>query len=179
MLNTLKALAAPAVMQRLTLLLNHVLASEAVASYRMKSHSGRRIVVHFDRWPSLLPAVPPLAFLVTPAGLLEWQDTPQRDATPADLQVTIDASNPALMMVKGLVGERPTIDISGDAAFAGDVNWLLENLRWEIQDDLARVVGNAPARELSRFGGFIAAAFRAAVQRVSRMAAGSPEPPAR
>lgn len=179
MLNTLKALAAPAVMQRLTLLLNHVLSSETAATYRLKTHSGRRIVVHLDRWPTLLPPVPPLAFLVTPAGLLEWQDVAVPDASPADLQVTVDASNPALMMVKGLAGNRPKIDISGDAAFAGDVNWLLENLRWEIQDDLARVVGNVPARELSRFGGFIAAAFRAAVQRVSRMAPGSQEPPAR
>ncbi len=179
MLNTLKALAAPAVMQRLTLLLNHVLGSEAAATYRLKGHSGRRIVVHLDRWPSLLPPVPRLAFLVTPAGLLEWQDAPAMDAEPADLQVTVDASNPALMMVKGLTGERPQIDISGDAAFAGDVNWLIENLRWEIQDDLARLVGNAPARELSRFGGFIAAAFRAAVHRFGRMAPGTSEPPAR
>ncbi len=179
MLNTLKALAAPAIMQRLTLLLNHVLASESAASYRLKTHQGRRIVVHLDRWPMLLPPVPPLAFSVTPAGLLEWTDTPELQAGPGDLQVTIDASNPALMMFKGMTGERPQIDIAGDAAFAADVNWLIENLRWEIQDDLARLVGNAPARELSRFGGFFAAAFRNAVQRVSRMAPGSSEPPAR
>lgn len=178
MLNTLKALAAPAVMQRLTLLLNHVLASEAAATHRLKSHSGRRIVVLLDRWPSLLPPMPPLAFSVTPAGLLEWCEAEGAQAG-ADLQVTVDASNPALAMVKGLTGDRPRIDVAGDAGFASDVNWLFENLRWDIQDDLARVVGNAPARELARFGGFIAAAVQATVRRFGRTAAGPTEPPAR
>ena len=78
MLNTLKALAAPAVMQRLTLLLNHVLASEAAATYRLKSHSGRRIVVHLDRWPACCRRFRHWRFWSRPAGLLEWQDAPSR-----------------------------------------------------------------------------------------------------
>ena len=53
MLNTLKALAAPAVMQRITLLLNHVLASELAATHRLKSHAGRRIALRLDGWPAL------------------------------------------------------------------------------------------------------------------------------
>lgn len=179
MLNTLKALAAPAVMLRLTLLINHVLASETAATHRLKGHAGRRIALHLDGWPSLLPAVPPLVFQVTPAGLLDWCGDDAAPVAAADLQVTIDASNPALALVQGLVGKRPRIDVAGDAVFAGDVNWLFENLRWDIQDDLARLVGDAPARELGRFGAQLATAMRELVQRVARRAPGSAEPPAR
>lgn len=179
MLNTLKALAAPAVMQRITLLLNHVLASELAATHRLKSHAGRRIALRLDGWPALLPALPPLAFLVTPAGLLEWEGAEADAAPPADLQVTVDASNPALMLVQGLAGQRPRIEVAGDATLAADVNWLFENLRWDVQDDLARVVGDVPARELTRFGGYVALAVRELVQRLSRLAPGPAEPPAR
>ena len=74
MLNSLTALAAPAAIQRLTLLLNHVLASEPVAVERLKKHVGRRIVLRLERWPALLPEVPPLAFVVTAAGLVDWEE---------------------------------------------------------------------------------------------------------
>lgn len=166
-------------MRRLTLLLNHVLASEPVATARLQNHSGRRIVVRLERWPALLPSLPPLGFIVTPAGLLEWEEDAPAEAAMADLQVVVDASNPALMVVQGLGGRRPRIDISGDAAFAGDVDWLFENLRWEVQDDLARLIGDAPARAVSRFGTLLAGALRATVARAGRFVPGSSDPPSR
>lgn len=186
MLDTLRALAAPAVMQRLTLLVNHVLASETAATYRLRGHAGRRIALRLADWPSLLPDPPPLVFAVSPAGLVEWLGgEPEADASAAgaDLQVVIDASNPALAVLQGLVGRRPRIEVSGDAALAADVNWLFENLRWDLQDDLSRLVGDAPARELSRVGGWIAAAVRELAERVGRHAGGTgpgnSEPPPR
>jgi ubiquinone biosynthesis protein UbiJ len=180
MLNTLQALAAPAVMQRLTLLLNHVLASELAATHRLKSHAGRRITLRLDNWPALLPAVPALDFLVTSAGLLEWcGPDPLTTGAPGDLQVSIDASNPALALLQGLGGRRPRIDIAGDALFAADVNWLFENLRWDVQDDLARLVGQGPAREIARFGGFVGVALGELVQRLARLKPGTSGPPGR
>lgn len=180
MLSTLQALAAPAALQRLTLLLNHVLASEPVATHRLKSHAGRRIAITLDGWPSLLPPVPPLSFLVTPAGLLEWDGDAAGFVPPAaDLQVTIDASNPALAFVQGLTGRRPRIEVAGDALLAGDVNWLFDNLRWDVQDDLARLLGNAPSHELARFGSWLAGALRELVQRVGRGGSGASETPPR
>ena len=158
MLHTLRTLAGTAVMERATLLFNHVLSSEAVATERLRVHGGRCIRLHFESWPALLPAWPSTAFRITPAGLLEWL----RDDAEAEagLQVTIDASNPAQMALMALAGERPSITVAGDAALASDVNWLFDNLRWDLVDDLEQLVGPAAAHQLGMFGKAIAAAVK-------------------
>lgn len=168
MLHSLQALASTAVMERATLLVNHVIAAEPVARQRLGAHAGRCIALHFEGWPRLLPPLPPTSFVVSAAGLLEWcgNDTPP----PPDLRVEIDSSNPALAFAKSLAGERPRIEVAGDAQLAADVNWLFDNLRWEMQDDLARIVGAGPARELARLGSAVAGALREAVRTIGSVA---------
>jgi ubiquinone biosynthesis protein UbiJ len=168
MFHGLQSLATAAVMERATLLANHVLACEPVAQARLRDHAGRCMQLLFDRWPSLLPPLPPVAFRVTPAGLVEWCAQPPAEP---ELRITIDASNPALLMARSLVGERPSIEVAGDAAFATDVNWLFDNLRWDVEDDLARIVGAAPAREIARLGRAVAAALRASARSLAGLAA--------
>lgn len=122
----------------------------------------------------MLPALPDLVFGVTPAGLLEWRGDDA--ASQADLNLTVSADNPALMAWQGLSGERPKVLVEGDADFAADVSWLVDNLRWDVEDDLARVVGEVPAREMVRFGSVLAAGLRAAVQGVSGMVSRAASP---
>ena len=169
MFHSLNSLLGQATLERLTLLANHVLASEPVATQRLARHAGRRIELRFDGWPTLLPPLPATSFRVTPAGLLEWcgADAP---AEP-DLRVRVDASNPALAMAQALAGTRPAVDVAGDAAFATDLNWLFDNLRWDVQDDLAQLVGPGPAREIGRLAGGIAAGVREAAKAVSGLVA--------
>jgi ubiquinone biosynthesis protein UbiJ len=162
MLHTLNSLLAPAVMERLTLVVNHVLAGETVATERLKPHAGRTLELAASGWPSLLPALPPCVFRVTPAGMLEWGGL--EPAGGADLTVRIDASNPALLMVRAVAGELPQVAIDGDAQLAGDVNWLLQNLRWDVAADLERFFGPTVAHQLHRLGSAMAAAIRAAIQ---------------
>jgi ubiquinone biosynthesis protein UbiJ len=177
MLHSLTAALNHAVMERATLWLNHVLSGEPVAAQRLVSHAGRRIRVRFDGWPSLLPALPPAVFLITPAGLLEWcGDEAQAPAGDADLNVAVDVSNPALAFAQALSGERPKVEVSGDAAFASDLNWLVDNLRWDYEDDLARVIGPAPARELARLASGAAAGLRALVRAVGPRGSGAGGP---
>jgi len=165
MFHSLNILLGQAAIERLTLLVNHVLASEPVATQRLGAHSGRHILLHFDGWPALLPPLPATAFRVTPAGLIEWCGA---DAVgEPDLRVNIDASNPALAMAQALTGTRPQVAVAGDAAFATDLNWLFDNLRWDVQDDLARIVGQAPAREIARLAGGIASGMREAAKTLS------------
>jgi ubiquinone biosynthesis protein UbiJ len=168
MLHSLQALASTAVIERAILLANHVIAGEPVAAQRLRAHAGRSLLLHLDGWPSLLPALPPLALRITPAGLLEWcgEDLPESP----DLRVSVDASNPALALVRTLAGDKPRIEVAGDAQLATDVNWLFDNLRWDLEDDLARLIGDAPARELSRFGSGVATAVREAVRSIGSIA---------
>jgi len=176
MIHTFNAFVGNAAMERLTLLLNHVLRSEPVATERLRPHAGRSVQLELAAWPALLPLPPHVAFRVTPAGMLEWCGSGGVES-PA-LRVQIDASNPAQALVQALTGARPKIEVSGDAALAGDLQWLVEHVRWDIQDDLARVLGAAPARELARLASGLAGGVREAVRRFgARAASGGGAPP--
>ena len=79
---------------------------------------------------------------------------------PAELQLQIAAANPALLVARLAAGERPEVGVQGDAQFAADVNWLADNLRWDLEADLARVVGALPASQLVGLGAALAAGLR-------------------
>ncbi|HEY1092141.1 MAG TPA: hypothetical protein VGE47_13695 [Burkholderiaceae bacterium] len=156
MLKEWSALVAPAAQERLCLLLNHVISRENVAMTRLKPHAGAVMVLGFAGWPALLPVAPDLTLQITPAGLLERLDSATGE--PA-LHVTLDASNPAALALGAFSGAKPDVQVAGDAALAGDINWLVANLRWDIEDDLAGLVGPAAAHQLARFGQAMAAAL--------------------
>ena len=156
-----------AVMERATLLANHVLSSEPIAMERLRPHSGRTLQVGFAGWPSLLPALPVLAFRVTPAGLVEWLGDEHRG--DPELRIDIDASNPALAVLQAFGGARPKVIVTGNADFAADVDWLIDNLRWDVQDDLARFVGAGPAEQVGRLARAAAAGVHEAVRTVGAL----------
>jgi ubiquinone biosynthesis accessory factor UbiJ len=167
MLHSLQAVLAPALAERLTLVINHVLSGETVATQRLQPHAGRTLSLALNRWPSLLPPPPALAWRITPAGLLEWCGV-QGTAVP-DLHVQIDASNPALLVARAVAGTPPAVQIDGDAQLAGDVNWLLQNLRWDVVADLERLFGTGPALTLHRTGSALAKALRAGLKGASEL----------
>jgi ubiquinone biosynthesis accessory factor UbiJ len=169
MFHTIQSTLANEALGRATLLVNHVLASEPVAGQRLRAHVGRSVRLQVNGWPAWLPPLPALAFRITPAALVEWcgEQAPE----PVDLQISVDASNPAKTLMQTLAGERLRVDVAGDAAFATDVNWLFDNLRWDIEDDLSKIVGPVPAREMARLGRAVAAGLRDAVNTVGAMAA--------
>ncbi|CAN5575529.1 hypothetical protein BH09PSE5_BH09PSE5_17110 [soil metagenome] len=148
-------------MARLTLLANHVIAAEPVAQQRLLPHAGRTFALELVGWPSLLPAAPSMVFAVTPAGLLEWLGEAPPPQT--DLRLLLDASNPVKNFGDLLRGVRPRVDIDGDATLATDLSWLTENLRWDVTDDLSRVVGPGPAHELAKVMRAIAGGLSQAV----------------
>jgi ubiquinone biosynthesis protein UbiJ len=139
MLRSLQALFVPAVIERLVLVVNHVLATEPVAMARLVPHQGRLIALELQQWPALLPAPPMLKFRVTPAGLLEWCGLD--DAQAPDLSVQLNAANPAALFARALTGEPPPLQVAGHAAMASDIQWLVDNLRWDVEADLERVFG--------------------------------------
>ncbi|HEY2560157.1 MAG TPA: hypothetical protein VGI48_10655 [Caldimonas sp.] len=158
MLDAMKALAERSVMERLVLLVNHVIAAEPAALDRLRPHAGRTVQIELSGWPKLLPVVGPFAFRITAAGLVER--VAEGTGLPADLCIAVDAANPALGLTRFVAGDRPQVVVSGDAAFASDIDWLIDNLRWDLQDDLERVVGAGPARQIGKVGGWFASAMR-------------------
>ena len=161
--------ASAALMARATLLANHVLAAEPVATERLRAHAGKRLHIELRGWPSLLPALPAPNFEVTPAGLLDWLGEPGAEV-PA-LRLVVDAANPALLVARGLAGERPAVEVQGDGAFAADVSWLIDNLRWDVRDDLSRLVGPVAAEALGRVGRFLGDGLREALRLAGGLAA--------
>ncbi|MEY4764052.1 MAG: hypothetical protein RI907_725 [Pseudomonadota bacterium] len=150
---------------RLLLLFNHVLASEPVACAKLQAHVGKRIDLSWDA-PSLARLPAPLAgllpvqgwaqghwqFLITPAGLLEWVPPAPaavgEAAGEAGLKLSFSLDAPLTAARRALKGERPDVKIEGDVALAEVAAWLMKNLRWDLQDDVARWMGNTPAEML-------------------------------
>lgn len=168
MFESLHAMLAPAAAERLTLVINHVLGGEPQATDRLRPHASRTLALTLTGWPRLLPPPPALAWRITPAGLLDWCGAIGVDAP--DLSVQIDASNPALLVARALGGKPPPVQIDGDAQLAGDVNWLLQNVRWDVAADLERLFGPVVAQQLHQLGRAIAGGMRTAIRTATEIA---------
>ena len=167
MFQALSSLMLPAVLDRALLVLNHVIAAEPAACARLRQHAGRGLRVEWEGAAGALPLPlpPPLALRITPAGLLERAEA-EADAA-GGLRVVVELPPPHQALLGWLSGERPRMHVEGDAQVAADIAWLAENLRWDAEADLARLVGDAPAHELVRWGGALRSALAAVAQRAS------------
>ena len=122
--------------QRLVLLLNHVLMQEPQAQARLLRQKGRVVLAQWRSFAIKLQA--------TPAGLLDRASADAR----ADLTLTITESSPFALAQAALRGEKPTVSIEGDVQLAAEVNWLVEHVRWDLEEDLSRIVGDIPAHTM-------------------------------
>jgi ubiquinone biosynthesis protein UbiJ len=147
--------------RRLVLLLNHVLTQEAEAQARLARQAGK--VVH-AQWRAFTMRVSP-----TRAGLLE---VVPESGTPADLTLTVTEASPWQLAQSALKGDKPPVHIAGDVQFAAEINWLVEHVRWDLEEDLARVFGDAPAHAIGDIGRRMLQVMREFVGKATAM--GSP-----
>jgi ubiquinone biosynthesis protein UbiJ len=70
----------------------------------------------------------------------------------ADLTLEITEASPFAIAQAVMQGEKPAVRIAGDVQLAADVNWLVDHVRWDLEEDLARVLGDAPAHMLAQAG---------------------------
>ncbi len=129
------------------LALNHVLGANQEARQRLARQSGR--VVYWC-WQDLS-----LSWRANGAGFLEpagdSRSTSGEEAQasgPPDLTITIQESGPFSLIQRWVTGQAPAVHIQGDVQLAAEVNWLFEYVRWDIEEDLSRLVGDAPAHTL-------------------------------
>lgn len=143
---------------RMVLLLNHILLQENEATNRLIKQKGRVVLI---QWRSLS-----MKLMVTPAGLLDRADA---QAKP-DLLLALTEDSPLLLVQTALAGDKPAVRIEGDVQLAAEVNWLVDHVRWDVEEDLSRVIGDVPAHGL---GQALHAAARALREFVGKVATGS------
>lgn len=134
--------------QRLVLFLNHVLMQEKEATDRLLRQKGRIARVQWRQYS--------VALLVTPAGLF---DVAPADAAP-DLMLEVTETSPFSLAQTALRGDKPSIRIEGDVQFAAEINWLVDNIKWDVEEDLARLIGDVPAHTLGKFARMTAQGLR-------------------
>jgi ubiquinone biosynthesis protein UbiJ len=121
--------------QKIVLVLNHILKQELAATERLKRQKGKSVEF---RWNKVV-----LRLCFTPAGLVERVDSL---SGVADLVLNINERS-ALTLFEVLgSGGKPSIRIEGDVQLAAEVNWLIDHVRWDVESDLARLLGAESAR---------------------------------
>jgi ubiquinone biosynthesis protein UbiJ len=124
--------------RRIVLLLNHVLMQEPQAMERMVRQKGSIILM---QWRSFTFKV-----VVSPAGLF---DVAAPEA-PADLVLVVTQESPLAIAQELMQGGKPAVRIEGDVQLAAEVSWLIDHVRWDLEEDLARLMGDAPAHVLAQ-----------------------------
>jgi ubiquinone biosynthesis protein UbiJ len=134
--------------RRVVLLLNHVLQQEPEAMARLVRQKGRTALIKWQKFA--------IQFVVTPAGLLDLA-APQAEP---DLTLAITEASPFAVAQALLKGDKPAIRIEGDVQLAAEVNWLVDHVRWDLDEDLSRIVGDAPAHAIGQVARRMAEALR-------------------
>lgn len=128
-----------------TTAINYLLSHQAWARTRLIPYAGRKACV----------AMPPLLMVMTvqeDGGMIVDEINPQL-ALPApfcDVSITV----PSAALFGALFGGRASVmkqvKIKGDAEFAALLAKLAQHLRWEPEETLAQLMGDAPAYRLMR-----------------------------
>ena len=121
--------------QRVILFINHVLMQEPAARERLQRQKGLSIQLV---WRDFV-----FQCVCTPAGLMEW--VPSSESSKPDLILQVNETSPFVLAKSVLQGDKPPIRIEGDVQLAAEVNWLIDHLRWDVEEDLSRIIGDAPA----------------------------------
>lgn len=115
--------------------INHLLRANSWARERLQPHAGR--VLRIDN--------PPFSTLMVVTAEGTFADAAAEAAPDVTVQVT-----PGLML--RLAARDATVwqdlRVEGDAEFAAALNHVARNLRWDVEEDLSRVVGDIAAHRI-------------------------------
>jgi ubiquinone biosynthesis protein UbiJ len=154
------------IQRRMVLLLNHVLNQEPEAQARLRRQVGRVVEAHWRHFHIRVQA--------TPAGLLDL-------AVPGlvpDLTLTITEDSPFALGQAAVRGAKPPIRIAGDVQLAAEIQWLVDHVRWDVEEDLSRVIGDAPAHAIGGTAKRVADAIRQFAARGAAVPPADAAPPA-
>lgn len=86
-----------------------------------------------------------ITFMLTESGRLSSVD---EEVAPA-VTITVPLQSLPAMLSSGNKSLPADIRIEGSAELADAVGFVLRNLRWEAEEDLARVIGDIPAHRIT------------------------------
>jgi ubiquinone biosynthesis protein UbiJ len=120
------------------LALNHLLERERWAREKLAPFAGEVVEVR-------APPLPALRFTITPDGRL------QAGGAEPSLVVTL---RPEILaaLARGRDHALRAIEVSGNAQLGNEMMFLARYLRWDVEEDLSRLLGDVAAHRLARLG---------------------------
>ena len=115
--------------------LSHVLGQSAWARVRLRPFAGRHARLVMPPWQ--------LGLVVSAGGLFE---AVAADTAP-DVEIVLPADAP-LLALQGMERVMQSAHVAGNAEFATELAYVLKNLRWDVEEDLAQVVGDVAAHRI-------------------------------
>ena len=138
--------------------LNHVVAQAPWAQEALRKHTGNTAAF----------AIAPFAFALRVDATGAFQAAGA--AAEPDLRVELTPGE-AVRVMTGQVSVAEVARIDGDAAFGATLRQLVQNLRWDYEEDLSKVVGDIAAHRAADLLRSFAAWPRAAGARMGQTAA--------
>jgi ubiquinone biosynthesis protein UbiJ len=135
--------------------LNHLLEAESWARERLAPFAGETAELR-------APPLPALRFAIAADGRL----APARPEAAAALVISVRPGALAAM----LQGEEQllrAVEVSGNAQLASEVMFLVRHLRWDAEEEAARLIGDVAAHRLAGLARGLAAWHADAAQRLA------------
>lgn len=118
-------------------LLNALLARENWARERLRPHAGKTVRLTLGAFD--------LALAIAPGGGVHGA----RNAPP-NVTVTVAAGDLPRLLGADAQQRMQAVHIAGEAALAHAVSDLARDLRWDVEEDLAGLIGDIPAGIMTR-----------------------------
>lgn len=138
-------------------LLNALLARESWARERLRPHAGKVV--------RLVLGSVDISLEISPGGSIQAA----RQAPP-NVVLTMAAQDLPRMLRADTDERMQAVHIEGEAALAHVVADLARDLRWDVEDDLAGLIGDLPARMLMRGARGVFGGMRESVARLNQNA---------
>jgi ubiquinone biosynthesis protein UbiJ len=128
---------------------NHVLGQADWARERLALFAGRSARVTMPPFDALI-VVLDNGFISSPN-----HDTVSGSEAAADVTINLPASAP-LMFLQGMPTLMRAVKLSGSVDFAEALSFVIRNIKWDVEEDLSKVVGDVAAHRVvsgaKRFG---------------------------
>ncbi len=118
--------------------LNHLLDAEPWARERLAPFAGESLELR-------APPLPAVRLTILPAGRVQ--------AGGAEPGLVLTLRLEALGgLVRGAEHFVRSVEVAGDAGLAAEIMALVRHLRWDVEEDLSRLIGDVAARRVAQAG---------------------------